>query len=114
MEDCAKDLDYCFGGFGDEIIGKVSCILGNSFTPKYNKTGVTFYGTNGRILKLVSRVTRLEVEFNTWLAEHPEVIVLSDNEAREKKMGTCRWIYKGDNLDKVLDLVKEAKVNHNL
>lgn len=97
-----------------EIIDKVSSILGNSFTPKYNKTGVSFYGTNGRILKLVSRVTRLELEFNTWISENPEVLVLSDNKARQKNMGTCRWIYRGENLNTVLDLVKEAKNNYDL
>ena len=34
--------------------------------------------------------------------------VLTREEAREKKMGTCQWIYKGDSLMTVLELVDEA------
>lgn len=114
MINYAENLDYRFGDYGGELIEQVSSKLGNSFTPKYNKSGVTFYGTNGRILKLVNRSTMLEVEFNVPVTKVLGVSVLTDNEAIDKHMGTCRWIYRGDSLFTILELVEEAKDNYNL
>ncbi|MCC5910862.1 MAG: hypothetical protein JJT76_10540 [Clostridiaceae bacterium] len=107
-----ESIDYSFGDHREEIINKIGCKLGSIFTPKYNKTGVTFVGSKGRILKVVKRKKNLEVEFNVPVTKLPGVIILNDKEAIEKKMGTCRWIYKGDNLHIVLKLVEEAKNNY--
>jgi hypothetical protein len=35
--------------------------------------------------------------------------ILTKEEAKVKKMGTCQWIYKGRGLDAAMNLVKEAK-----
>lgn len=103
-----KSIDYCFGDYGEEIISKIASILGISFTPKYNTTGVTYYGNKGRILKVVKRQRYLEVEFNVPVSEVLDLAVLTEEERIDKHMGTCRWVYKGDNLTTVLKLVEEA------
>ncbi|MDI3477787.1 MAG: hypothetical protein PWQ59_1312 [Thermoanaerobacterium sp.] len=98
----------CFGNHGNELIDKVQQKLGSRFTPKYNKSGVTFFGSNGRILKLVYNKTFLHVEFNVPVSQVKGLTILTKKEAQNKKMGTCQWIYKGDSLSTVLDLVEEA------
>lgn len=96
------------GDYGEGINSKVASLLGSSFTPKYNKTGVTYFGENGRILKVVNRQNELEIQFNVPVLEVPGLTVLTEKERIKKKMGTCQWIYKGDNLSAALKLVEEA------
>ncbi|MEW6623952.1 MAG: PIN domain-containing protein [Bacillota bacterium] len=100
--------DICFGNHGVELIDKVQQKLGSRFTPKYNKSGVTFFSSNGRILKLVYAKSRLHVEFNVPVSQVNGLTVLTKKEAQNKNMGTCQWIYKGDSVSTVLDLVEEA------
>jgi len=103
-----KSIDYYFGEHTEEIKNKIDLLLGSSFSPKYNKTGVTYFGGKGRILKIVKRRKYLEVEFNVPVTTVIGLLVLTEQERREKKMGTCQWIYKGDSLSTVLMLVEEA------
>lgn len=107
-KDTNKSIDYYFGDYTEEIINKIGSVLGNSFNPKYNKTGVTYVGSKGRILKIVKKRENLEVEFNVPVTNVPNLIVLTEQERIEKHMGRCQWIYKGDDLSTVLKLVEEA------
>jgi rRNA-processing protein FCF1 len=96
-----------------DLLIRIQEILGPHFKPKYNKTGVTFWGPKDkRILKLVNTRNTIVVEFNSPVTIVPDLIVLTDKEARDMKMGTCRWIYKGDNAALLLDLVKEALISY--
>lgn len=89
---------------------KVALALGNSFSPYFRKTGVTFFGSMGRILNVVNKLKILEIEFNVPVAGVSDVEILTEKQAREKKMGTCRWIYRGESLPE--DLLREAKTNY--
>ena len=53
-----------------------------------------------------------EVEFNVPVPKIEGVITLTEKEAKEKKMGTCRWIYKGDSINNILELVEKAKLEY--
>jgi len=53
-----------FGNHGQDLVEKIQVKLGSRFKPKYNKSGVTFFGPKGRILKLVNTRSFLHVEFN--------------------------------------------------
>ena len=101
-------MNYKFHNHGNELIDRIQVELGERFTPAYNQTGVTFNGYNGRILKMVKSSKWLFFEFNVPVPEVDGLTVLSEREAREKHMGTCRWFYKGNSLSTVLDLIKEA------
>lgn len=103
-----KQSNMSFGTHGKELVDKVQTILGPNFEPKYNKTGVTFFGQKGRILKLVYTKERLFVEFNVPISPVPGLITLTQKEANDKKMGSCRWLYKGDSLSSVIRLIEEA------
>ena len=76
-------IHYRFGDYGEEIIDRIASKLGNSLVPRYNKTGVTFFGYKGRILKIVKKQKNLEIEFNAPVTKVPGVVVLSDKEARD-------------------------------
>ncbi|MCY6483858.1 hypothetical protein OW763_05780 [Clostridium aestuarii] len=103
-----KSKDYYFEDYAEKIISQIGSILGNSFKPKYNKTGVTYNGHKGKILKVVKKRKHLEVEFNVPVTNLPGLIILNEKERIEKKMGKCQWIYKGDDISTVLKLVEEA------
>lgn len=104
-----KSNEYVsFDNYSQHLVEKIQAKLGAEFEPKYNKSGVTFFGPRGRILKLVNTRSYLHVEFNVPVTTVDGLTVLTREEAREKKMGTCQWIYKGDSLMTVLELVDEA------
>lgn len=103
-----NNTSYDFGDYNESLVKQISFILGDYFTPHYRKSGVTFFGENGkRILKMVKKQKCIEIEFNVPVTEIYGLKVLSVNEAKEKKMGTCRWIYKGDSVPS--NLVEEAR-----
>jgi len=104
-----NETSYQFLHYGEELIEKVHASLGPDFTPEYRATGVTFYHGFNRILKLVSATNHLKVEYNVQVPKVDDLIVLTKEEAKEKKMGTCQWIYKGRSLDMAMHLVREAK-----
>lgn len=99
---------YNFLNHGNELIEIIQGKLGNKFSPTYNKSGVTFFGAKGRILKMVNNSGWLFIEFNVPVPTVADLTVLKENEAREKHMGTCRWFYKGNSLDTVLELIGAA------
>lgn len=106
-----NDIVYNFGDYNEEIVDKINLILVNDYIPYYRKTGITFYYNSKRIFKLVKKQKRLEIEFNVQVSSQENVEVLTDESARNKKMGTCRWIYRGENLP--VNLLKEVKDNFN-
>lgn len=102
-------VSYKFYDYGEELVDKVLVLLGSGFHPKCNKTGITFYRGEKRILKLVNLMNAIKVEFNVPVTKVEELTILTKEEAKEKKMGTCQWIYKGTSLDTVMILIEEAK-----
>lgn len=109
-----NDTDMRFGNYGRDFFERVRQILGSEFEPKYNKSGITFFGVKGRILKLVYSNTSLYVEFNVPVTPVRGLKILTEKEAYDKKMGTCRWIYKGDSITTVLNLIEESVRKYHL
>lgn len=104
----SMDYKYKFQNHGNELIEWVQEALGDRFHPEPCLTGVTFYGNKGRILKMVHKSKWLYFEFNVPVPAVDQLTIYSEKEAREKHMGTCRWLYKGDSLTTVFDLIGEA------
>lgn len=111
-----KIIDYerkiSSNSFFTSVVGMAQEILGLGFSPKENKSGVTFFGSKGRILMVKTNKTFAHIEFNAPVMPVPGVNILSEKESREKSMGTCRWIYKGTDLKTVEQLIREAKDNY--
>lgn len=101
--------NYRFYNYREELVEKVQAVLGPSFLPEYNRTGVTFFEGLNRILKLVNAVNLLKIEFNVPVTKVEGLTVLTKEEAKANKMGTCQWIYQGKSLDTAMNLVQEAK-----
>lgn len=74
----------------------------------------TAEGRGTRLLKVVESKKGLRVEFNVDIAEQlkdvpgNEKMVFSEKDAKDKHMGTCRWIYTGSDIKKLEDLVKAS------
>ncbi|MBS4214924.1 hypothetical protein [Neobacillus rhizophilus] len=102
------DQRYRFHNHGNELIENIQKELGSRFWPEYRLSGVTFYGNKGRILKMVNSSKWLYFEFNVPVPTVDGLEVLTEKEAREKHMGSCRWVYKGNSLNSVQVLIKEA------
>lgn len=94
------------------VVNIAKDILGIGFSPKENLSGITFWGSKGRIIKVVKTMKSATVEFNVPVVKVPGLIILSDKEARGKSMGTCRWIYKGTDLDIIEKLIRESLNNY--
>lgn len=106
------DKRYKFLNHGNELIVKIQDKLGSQFLPSYNYSGVTFFGPGRRrILKMVDNGRWLKFEFNVPVPSVEGLTLLTENEAREMHMGTCRWVYKGNSLDTVFCLVERAIEN---
>jgi hypothetical protein len=81
----------------------------DKFKKKENNSGITFFGTEGtRAFKVIQAKKGVKLELNVPVTNVEGLIILSEKEATEKHMGTCRWIYIGDNLDTIKELIKEA------
>jgi hypothetical protein len=112
-EKLMMDKSYRFLNHGNELIDRIQGKIGNQFSPSFNNSGVTFFGPGGRrILKMVDNSRWLKFEFNVGVSKVEGLTILTENEARDKHMGTCRWIYKGNSLETVLSLVDEAVENY--
>lgn len=106
---CFTIVSYKFYDYGEELVDKVLVLLGTGFHPKYNKSGVTFYRGKKRILKIVNLMNALKVELNVPVAKVDGLTILTKEEAKKKKMGTCQWVYRGKSLDTAMTLIEEAK-----
>lgn len=51
----------------------------------------------------------LKVELNVPVTKVDGLTILTKEEAKGKKMGTCQWVYRGNSLDTAMTLIKEAK-----
>jgi len=83
------------------------------FDARANNSGVTYFGKTGRILKVIETKKGLKVEFNCAVSSMDGVITLTENEASEKHMGSCQWIYSGIDLNIITGLIEECILNYN-
>lgn len=93
--------------------------LGSKFQVKEAGSGNSIFDLGGgrgtRLLKLVQSKKGLRVEFNVKsvedaLKEVPanDKITYTEQEAKDKHMGTCQWIYTGSDLNVLRKLVEAA------
>lgn len=91
------------------IKDSVKVIKDVAFVEKENNSGSSFFGPGRtRLLKLVKIKTGYKLELNVEVKKVENLTVLTEKEAKEKHMGSCRWLYSGTD-DKVTKaLVDEA------
>jgi hypothetical protein len=92
------------------VLAEIRKIVPKQFEEKENKSGVTWFGPNRtRLLKVVETKKGLRIEFNVEVdKEVPGMTYYTKEQAKEKHMGTCRWIYSGGDMEVVKNLVKQA------
>lgn len=92
------------------ILEEIRKIIPKEFSEKENKSGVTWFGPKRtRLLKVVETKKGIRIEFNVEVDSNvPGMITYTKEEAKEKHMGTCRWIYTGGDMELVKKLVKQA------
>ncbi|MDF2615429.1 MAG: hypothetical protein K0Q47_84 [Sedimentibacter sp.] len=94
----------------DAILLEIEKIIPkDKFKSKTNNSGVTFFGTEGtRAFKVVKAKKGVKLELNVPVSKVENLTILTEKEASEKHMGTCRWIYIGDDIKTIKNLIKEA------
>lgn len=92
------------------VLEEIRKIIPSNFSAKENKSGVTWFGPNRtRLLKVVETKKGIRIEFNVEVDSHvPGMVTYTPEEAKEKHMGTCRWVYSGGDIEVVKKLVKQA------
>lgn len=96
----------------DDVVGLIESILGEKFKPKHLQKGITYWNNKNRILKIVISKRNFKVEFNVNVSLLDGVTYYNQEERVAKHLGTCMYIYEGNSLDTVLELVKEARNNY--
>ena len=90
----------------------ISDLLRN-FEGRTNNSGITYFGTTGRIAKVSDSKNGMKIEFNSEVSPMDGVVTLTANEASEKHMGSCRWIYTGNDINIMTGLIEECIANYN-
>jgi hypothetical protein len=92
------------------VLAEIRKIVPQDFSEKENKSGVTWFGPNRtRLLKVVETKKGMRIEFNVEVNKDiTGMTYYTKEQAKEKHMGTCRWIYSGGDMEVVKELVKQA------
>lgn len=84
----------------------------HKFTENDTASGQSIFGPERtRLLKLVKTRTGFILELNVEVKPVEGLKVLTPEEAKQKHMGTCRWIYTGSDEKVIKNLVMEAVNN---
>ncbi len=87
-------------------------LLGEDFEKRERKTGVTYVKDGKRLLKAVSTGKTLVVELNAEVSSDVDGITkYTEEEAKQKHLGTTKAIYDGGDTAVALKLIKEALKN---
>lgn len=70
--------------------------------------GVCYYHGREKVLKVVQRRAGYYIQFNLPVPEYEGVRILSQEEARAKKLGKTRWIYRGFSAQTAEKLVRHV------
>ena len=97
------------GLFGKAMKEFEAAIPEDKFKAKENNSGVTYFGAEGtRIFKIIETKKGFKIEFNVAVSPVEGLTTLTEAEAAEKHMGTCRWIYIGTDIQIAKKLIEEA------
>ena len=80
----------------DLILEKVYQWVGQRLSSCPVRDGVTFYKGREKLFKVVRRKHEWHLEFSIAVPNCPGLKVLTVEEARAKKLGKSRWIYRGN------------------
>lgn len=72
------------------------------------RDGVTFYYRSEKVFKAMRVRDGWHLQFNVSVPDCPGLSRLTQEEARQKKLGKARWIYKGNSEQEVHQLVQAA------
>ncbi|MBZ4649238.1 hypothetical protein [Thermosipho sp. (in: thermotogales)] len=101
----------------NEVLEKILKLIDNSEDIKFievkNKSGSSIFDSNKiRLLKVVKTKSGYKIEFNVHVSSVEGMKILTDEEAKEKHMGTAKWIYSGNDFKVIEKLVLEAIENY--
>ncbi|HVJ49479.1 hypothetical protein [Desulfitobacterium sp.] len=82
--------------------------VGQKLTSCPVRDGVTFHNHNEKIFKILRRRKGWYIEFSVPVPECPGLQELTDEEAKTRKLGRTRWIYRGTSEENVRKLVTTA------
>lgn len=92
---------------------KIDDLLNNEIEERKNNSGITYFNKNGgRVFKILNSKKGFKIEFNFPVTNTEGLITFTEIEASEKHMGTCRWIYIGNDINKARNLIKECISNY--
>lgn len=72
------------------------------------RDGVTFYYHSEKIFKVLNRKKSWYIEFTVPVPECENLRIITAEEARTRKMGRTRWIYKGNSDELAYQLIQAA------
>lgn len=91
-------------------VGKLYAWVGQRLSACPIRDGMTFYHRSEKVFKLVKQRAQWHLQFNVPVPECPGLTVLSQEEARRRKLGKAQWIYKGDS-DRDAELLVRAALS---
>ena len=94
--------------FFNQTVEKVYQWVGQMLSSCPVRDGVVFYHGSDKIFKLVERKSGWHLQFCVPVPESPGLTILSPEEAKVKKLGKSRWIYRGDSDQDAEILVRAA------
>lgn len=75
------------------------------------RDGISFYNPTEKIFKILRRQKGWYIEFSVPVPECQGLKVLTDEEAKTKKLGRTRWVFRGTSDEDAQMLVKAATVS---
>jgi hypothetical protein len=93
----------------NELVEQIDSVLGDGFEKRERKTGITYVQDRKRLLKAVSTGKTLSIEFNVEIkSDNDNLKKYTEEEAKERHLGSTRAIYTLGYVATAIKLVKEA------
>lgn len=92
----------------DDILEKVYQWVGQQLSSCPVQDGITFYHNSDKVFKVVRQRNIWYLQFCVPVPERTGLIILTREEARTKKLGKARWIYKGNSDQEAETLIRSA------
>ncbi|MDF2615475.1 MAG: hypothetical protein K0Q47_130 [Sedimentibacter sp.] len=96
----------------EQLVAEIDKVIGKDFEKRERKTGITYVKDGKRILKAVKTGKVLVVEFNAEVESDVDGLTkYTEEQAKQKHLGTTKAVYDGGDTKVVTKLVKEALKN---
>jgi len=90
------------------VLERVNSWVGLRLSTSQVNDGVCYYSGREKILKVIRQRHGWHIQFNLPVPECEGLLILSQEEARAKKLGKSRWIYRGFSEQVAEELVGSA------